>query len=218
MRTIFLLLLLLLTPDLVSAAPSGSALDALKHLPRGQAKWVARMEAREGTPAPERWHILVYDPQVPTGVREYVVAGREVIASRTLSQFASKLTREEVIGNQPIRFNSDRAASLLQQYALANNVTVASINYGLRKDGPDAAALWHVTALDEAGNELGTVVIGAAKGTVISHAGFEVAPGRGNIKKGMFITQSAPQLSGEKRPGFFQRLGRSIAKLFGRRN
>src|SRR5438128_1729550 len=77
-----------------------TALSAIKLLPKGDLKRIARIEAREGNPTPERWYILVHNPSDESGLHEYVVAGGEVVASRALSQFAEGLKPEEVIGNE----------------------------------------------------------------------------------------------------------------------
>lgn len=156
--------------------PANSALGALKVLPRGEAKRLARIEARDGTPVPERWHFIVHDPKTETGVHEYVVAGGEIVASRDVSQFAESLRAEDVFGGDALKINSDRAAKLAQQYAFANNMTVAAMQYVLKKEGAAAVPLWNVTCLDEAGKELGHLVISAVKGTVVSHEGFTAEP------------------------------------------
>jgi hypothetical protein len=162
-----------------TANSTGSALDAIKKLPRGEARKIARIEAREGTPTPERWHILVHDPKDENGLHEYVVAGGEVVASRNVSQFAESLKPTDVIGTSLLKVDSDKVANLAQQYAAANNVTVATLNYALKKEGDDAAPLWDVTCLDESGKELGHIVVSAGKGNVVSHDGFTAEPGAG---------------------------------------
>jgi hypothetical protein len=154
----------------------GSAFSALKLIPHGEGKKVARIEAREGTPAPERWYILVNDPKDENGLHEYVVAGGEVVASRNVSQFAEILKPGDVFGGEPLRVDSDRVAKIAREYAEANNVTISSMNYELKKDGTGAALLWNVTCLDEAGKELGRVYVTANKGTVVSHDGFTAEP------------------------------------------
>ena len=50
-----------------AAQGGGTALDALKLIPKDAAKRLARIEAREGTPAPERWYLLVHDPAEQRG-------------------------------------------------------------------------------------------------------------------------------------------------------
>ncbi len=175
---------LLISAGLASAladAP-GTALNAIKQLPRGEAKKIARIEARDGTPAPERWHILVNDPKDENGLHEYVVAGGEVVASRNISQFAESLKPTDVVGGSSVKVDSDKLAALAQQYAQANSVAIASLNYALKKEGTDAVPLWYVTCLDEAGKEVGHLVVSAGKGNVVSHEGFTAEPGAEKIE------------------------------------
>jgi hypothetical protein len=157
-----------------SASPT--ALGALKYLPRGEAKNVARIEARDGKPVPELWHILVHDAKAETGLHEYVIAGDELVASRGVSQFAERLQASDVIGLDAVRIDSDRAAKLAQQYALANNAAVATMDYRLFREGDGAAPIWKVMCLDDAGQLVGSVVLTASKGTIVSHEGFPIEP------------------------------------------
>lgn len=171
------LLLLSLPGSWAAKETPGSALSAIRALPRGEAKRIARIEARDGTPGPERWYILVHDPKDENGVHEYVVASGELVASRNVSQFAENLKPEDIFGEGKLRIDSDRVATLAQQYAAANNVTIASLNYALKKEGAEAIPLWYVACLDEAGKEVGKLVVSAGKGNVVSHEGFTAEPG-----------------------------------------
>jgi hypothetical protein len=212
----------------------GSAFSALKLIPRGEDKRVARIEAREGTPVPERWYILVNDPKDENGLHEYVVAGGAVVASRNVSQFAEVLKPGDVFGGEPLRVDSDRVANIAREYAAANNVTISSMNYELKKDGTGAALLWNVTCMDEAGKEMGRVYVMANKGTVVSHDGFtaepagivteklkspsEIARARAEAKKQPKIAKAIPvgaTPEPTKKPGFFQRVGGSLQNIFG---
>jgi hypothetical protein len=176
MRTSALLAALLLGCGAFVTAEAGTAFNAVKVLPKAQAKKLARIEARQGIPAPDRWHLLVYDGESEHGLREYVVAGGEIVASRTISQFADRLSEEDVIAGAPLKIDSDEAAQIAQQYALANGLAVASMSYELKREGAEATPLWRVTCLDEQGTELGSVTLTATKGTVISHPGFSLDP------------------------------------------
>src|SRR5688500_8454019 len=73
----FAILILGFTSTAIFAAKDdpSTALGAIKALPRGEWKKIARIEARDGTPTPERWHIIVHDPKDENGLHEYVVAG-----------------------------------------------------------------------------------------------------------------------------------------------
>jgi hypothetical protein len=213
----------------------GSAFSALKLIPRGDDRKVARIEAREGTPVPERWYILVNDPKDENGLHEYVVAGGSVVASRNVSQFAEVVKPGDVFGGEPLRIDSDRVANIAREYAAANNVTISSMNYELKKDGTGAALLWNVTCMDENGKEMGRVYVTANKGTVVSHDGFTAEPAgiateklkspadlaraRAEAKKQPRIARAIPvgpaTPEPTKKPGFLQRVGGSLQNIFG---
>lgn len=213
---------------LAAADPASSVLNAIKQLPRGEAKKIALIEAREGTPYPERWYILVNDPKDENGVHEYVVANGEVVASRNISQFAESLKPTDVFGNSNLKIDVDKLANLVSQYAEANNVTIAKLNYALKKEGAEAAPLWNVACLDEAGREIGHIVVSAGKGNVISHDGFTAEPGsvpatlettnnsdpgeRSRPRKPL-ARQSTPQQQQEKKD-VFGKIGNSLSKFF----
>jgi hypothetical protein len=245
MRLTFLVLFLLLlhgAPLRADNEPASSALGAMKLLPRGEAKRLARIEARDGTPVPERWHFIVHDPKSSTGVHEYVIASSEIVASREISQFVENLRPDDVFGGDALKINSDRVAKLAQQYAHANNLVVTTMNYELKKQGAAAAALWTVTCLDENGQELGRLVVSAGKGNVISHPGFTAEPpppvapvATPTLAEKMkqpteaVLTPKAtpmpvmvaepvntppPATPVPKKPGLFDRMGNSIQKVF----
>jgi hypothetical protein len=216
-----------------------TALGALKQLPCGEAKKVALIEGREGSPVPERWYILVNDAKDENGLHEYVVAGGELVASRHVSQFAEILRPADVFGGEPLRVDSDRAAKIARQYANANDVTIASMNFELKKGGGRAVLIWNVTCLDQAGKELGHVHLAANRGDVVSHEGFAVEPS--GIVPEKLKTQAPPEVAAhaahtehaahaeravrgerttqaalepEKRADFFHRLGGTMQKIF----
>lgn len=172
----FLILSVVLTWTISCGSAAGSsALEAVKLLPKEHRARVARIEARDGAPEPERWHILVNDRAAENGLKEFVVADGVIAAERGISQFAESVTPEQILGDA-VRFDSDRAAQIVQQYALVNGLTVASIAYQLRKDGAASVPLWRLTCYDPIGRDLGSLTITATKGAVISHQGFPVEP------------------------------------------
>jgi hypothetical protein len=149
-----------------------TALTALKLLPAGAAARVARIEGRDGDPAPERWHILVHDPRAPRGLREYVVADGAVVADREISQFAEVLSAADIIGSSAIKIDSDRAAHELQEAASKSSVRLRGINYALQKDPGEQTPVWRITGVDDEGEPLGRVVLSAAAGDLVSREGF----------------------------------------------
>ena len=226
MRHLFIICICL--PGLIASglAAGPTALDAVKLLPREHRARVARIEARDGTPEPERWHILVSDPSAENGLREFVVARGAIVAERGISQFAESVAPGQMLGDG-IRFDSDRAAQIVQRFAKANSVTVAVIAYQLRKDTSAAIPLWRLTCFDPIGKEVGSISLTATKGGVISNQGFPIEPSPVRDEKPrerMRITAApppvrertvqatpipaAPEPAPEKRPGLIERIFR----------
>jgi hypothetical protein len=152
------------------------AFKALQLLPPEQVQNVAVIAGRDGTPEPERWHILVHDPKVEGGVREFVIAGSHKTADRPVSQFAETLTAGDVMSPDALKVDSDQVARVAMQFGVANNKPVAAMHFDLRKSGAEASPLWTVTCLDTSGAELGKIIVSAARGTVIMHPGFTQEP------------------------------------------
>jgi hypothetical protein len=178
MRLLSLLLALLMgwASPRCFADTATSALGALKLIPKDKAARLARIEARDGTPDPDRWYLIVHDPAEQNGLHEFVVAGKEIVASRAMSQFAETIKAEDVIGKEGVKIDSDKVAKLARQYGQANNAAISKINYELTKDGAGATPVWKVSCLDENGNRVGELTVTAGKGKVISHEGFAVEP------------------------------------------
>jgi hypothetical protein len=160
---------------LVPATFAESALDAVKLLPDGAAARIARIEGREGTPSPDRWYILTQDPTADKGVHEFVVSAGQVVASRSLSQFAESLKPADMLGSLPL-IDSDTAARIAEDFAAANGHIVSSISYDLKKDPATGTPAWTVSCMDDTGIKLGSVVVTAGKGSILSHKGFPKEP------------------------------------------
>lgn len=166
---------------LLCAAAAGAqdeltALGALKLIPKDGAKRLARIEARDGAPGPERWHLLVFDPAAERGVQEFVIAGGKVVAVRGLSQFADRLAQTDVVGGDSVKVDSAQVARTAAVFAAANGARVGTVNYQLSRDETANAPVWTATVLDPAGDQLGSISVNALKGGILSHDGFEKEP------------------------------------------
>jgi hypothetical protein len=159
-----------------AAQSDGTALAALRLVPKEAAKRLVAIEAREGTPAPERWYLLVHDPAQERGMREFVVADGKLVTSRTLSQFAETLKPADIVGADAVKVDSPQIAKLAAAFADANGAKVGSLNYELARDAASNAPAWKVTVLDAAGDQLGVLAVNATKGAVLSAEGFEKSP------------------------------------------
>jgi hypothetical protein len=173
MRTLLASFSLLLFAAISAAA--STAVSALRMLPPEEVRNLAMVEGREGTPDPERWRFLVFDPEAETGLREIVIKGMQR-SNNQVSQFADRITKAEVFGPDAIRVDSDRVAQIALQFGAANNMRIAAMHYDLRKGASDGPPLWTVVCVDDLGSELGRIVISATRGTIIMHPGFSVEP------------------------------------------
>jgi hypothetical protein len=169
-------LLITLAVALGRLANAETALDAIAKLPKDAASQVARIEGRDGAPEPGRWYILTYDGTAENGLREYVVSKGKVVAARTVSQFAETLKSDDVIGAEAVKFDSDKAGKTLRAYAEANGLSVATMNYELKRRSATGTPVWAVSGFDKEGQRLGYVVLTADKGMVAIYDGFKIEP------------------------------------------
>jgi hypothetical protein len=176
-----------------SAADQISALAATQALSKTQQQSIARLSARAGKPSPESWTIVIHDPKTPKGVREFTVSSGAIISSKTKSNLALKLVKSDVIGLDGLRIDSDQVAELTASYASVNRLVPAAFDYDLRKEGSDAAPLWTVVAYDEAGTRLGTIVVAANSGAIISHEGFAQTPEQRDLTNEVASNQPAKE-------------------------
>lgn len=191
MITRFLPALLILSAAAAPAAEQVSAMTACKALPKALHRSIARLGAKGGKPSPEIWTIVTRDGKAANGLREYTVTAGTVVATRGSSDLAEKITSSDVIGLNGFKVDSDQLAELAAGYAAANNVAPASFDYDLRKEGEDAAPLWTITAYNDAGTKLGSVVLAAHTGSVISHEGFALTPDHPNLTSDVEEAQTA---------------------------
>lgn len=181
--------------------PGGNAFDAVRLLTAEQQAGLAMIAGREGTPIPERWHLLVHDPASEGGLREFVVTRGRIVAARSVSQFAETLTREQVFAPESLKVDTDRVSRTAQEFGRANGVTVAAIHYDLRRSGPESAPLWTALCINPRGEELGKVILSASSGTIILHPGFAIAPALDLVGyKTRTVTDSAATTASGERP------------------
>lgn len=220
------LLLLALTTAAFAAEPA-NGLQAAKAIPKTMAKSFAGLSARGGAPVPEKWLVLVNDPKAASGAREFTVASGVVVSTKEGSDYAPVIGPENRIDSAKVRVDSDLASELVAAYAATNNSVPAAFDFDLRQSGEGASPLWTIAALDVSGAKLGTVVIAADSGAVISHEGFaneptpadltaELGPQKASDTKTASTKKSS---SGDsKRPGTFHRVGGHLQKFFTGRN
>jgi len=189
---------LLGTARLFAAEPA-SALSALKALPAPDSDRLAIIDGHDGTPAPQRWHFLVQDSSAENGLREFVVQDREIVARREISQFATGLTPDDVMGR--VKVDSDTVGNLARRYAAANGLPVASMNFRLSKDPGASQPVWTVACLDAQEAVVGTIMVDADTGKVMAREGFDIEP------PALKAENQPPQKRGSVSGGGFHRPG-----------
>ena len=130
----------------------------------------------EGTPEPERWHLILFDPASDTGLRDYTVADGRIVARNGVSQFFAEVRPEDVLLAGSVTIDSDRAGWIARSYAAANRLPLVSLNYHLRRDILGGAPVWKITCFDAEQRQLGWLVISGNEETVIAQHGFEKTP------------------------------------------
>jgi len=153
-----------------------SAMAALQLLPKTAFADLARIEAYDGDPVPDRWYFLVYDAAAPVGLREYTVERGRLVSDRTISQLANSLKPADVIGTKGVIADSDYALKVCERFLVANNIKPGVFDYKLVNNESPAAPVWQVTCIDTRGDQTGTVIVNALDGTLVVHTGFAVAP------------------------------------------
>ncbi|RYD69555.1 MAG: hypothetical protein EOP84_28230 [Verrucomicrobiaceae bacterium] len=193
------------------AAENSSALEALKVLPKEEIKNLARIEAYDGTPLPERWHFLLHDSNVESGLREYVVAEGELIVTRGVSQFAERLNATDVIGSEALEVDSDKLAQLAKQYAAVNDARITKVSYHLYKRSGSPEPLWQVNCYNGENKAVGALVVNATNGSVVAHDGFALRPQDTPKGKAALLTSEEWETESEGTPA--QTRARTSRKL-----
>jgi hypothetical protein len=117
----------------------------------------------DGNPQPEKWNILLADRSARGGVREVEVANGRVSNQRMP-------TREVAGAGAPVdthklNLDSSGAYEVASKTADSSHVPFAFVNYTLRTDARGNPT-WIVTLQSQNRRPLGTIYIGANKGTV----------------------------------------------------
>lgn len=163
----FALLFLAAAPAL--AQERASAYEALRvvgtNINRDAVNHVISVTGVEGDPQPETWKILLDDPRARGGVREIKVANGRIVSQRTPGRRIVGTSEGATIDTARLNLDSTGAYTVASHTAEKSHVAFATATYTLRTDGR-GNPIWIVTLANEAGHPVGTIHIGANKGTV----------------------------------------------------
>jgi hypothetical protein len=118
-----------------------------------------------GNPQPEKWNILLSDPGAREGVREVQVTNGRITNQRITTREAAGLGRGPTVDTHKLNLDSSGAYEVASKTADSSHVPFALVNYTLRPDDRGNPT-WIVSLQSQSRRPLGTIYIGANKGTV----------------------------------------------------
>jgi len=158
---------LLLSATSVFAQANGTAYDALRtvgnQLNRDFVNRVISVSGVDGNPQPATWKIWIDDKSQSGNLREVVVTNGRVVAQRLRPAVGSANT--VTIDPAKLNLDSSGAYEVANRTADASHVPFTLVSYTLRTDERGNPA-WIVTLQNQKRRSLGTIYIGANKGTV----------------------------------------------------
>src|SRR5437870_4326433 len=162
----FIALLLLATP--VCAQENATAYEALRvvgtQFGRGALNHIVSITGVKGAPQPEKWKIILEDPE-GRGVRELQVAEGKIGSDDRPDRSTTGSTEGATINVSRLNLDSSGAFALASHTAEASHTSFATTDYGLRTD-ERGEPIWIVTLLNRSSRPVGTIYIGATRGTV----------------------------------------------------
>ena len=162
----FAALLLLATP--VCAQENATAYEALRvvgaQFGRGALNHVVSITGVRGVPQPEKWRITLEDPE-GRGVRELAIADGKIDSDERPDRSVAGSTVGATIQVSHLNLDSSGAFAVASHIADTSHTKFATADYTLRTD-ERGEPIWIVTLLNRSSHPVGTIYIGATRGTV----------------------------------------------------
>lgn len=159
-------LLFLATP--VWAEGNGTAYEALRVLGsefgRDALHEIVSMRGTKGDPEPERWRIVLADPQ-GGGVRELEIADGRIESNNEAARDVAGSTEGATIDVSRLNLDSSGAYAVASHTAEASHISFATADYTLRTD-ERGEPMWIVTLRNRSSRPIGAIYIGGTRGTV----------------------------------------------------
>jgi hypothetical protein len=164
-------LLLLATP--VWAEENATAYEALRvvgsELGRDALHQIVSIRGTKGDPQPEKWKIVVQNPQ-GSGGRELLVADGKIDSDDEADRDVAGSTEGAMIDVSQLNLDSSGAYAVASHTAEASHTTFATADYTLRTDDR-GEPMWIVTLRSNSSRPVGTIYIGGSRGTVMRTEG-----------------------------------------------
>jgi len=200
-------LLLLAVP--VWADENATAYEALRvvgrEFGRDALHEIVSITGTKGNPQPEKWKIVIEDPQ-SGGVRDVQVADGNIASDDTANGDVTGSTEGATIDISRLNLDSSGAYAVASHTAEVSHTNFATADYTLRTDDR-GEPMWIVTLRNNSSRPVGTIYIGGTRGTVMR-------------TEGMFAGATIEDVEGDydrgEATGVFRSAKRSIKHGFNR--
>jgi hypothetical protein len=163
----FAVLLLFVAPALAQEE-NATAYEALRvvgtELGGGALNHVVSITGVKGNPQPEKWKIILEGPD-GGGVRELDVADGKIGSEHRPDRSVAGSTEGATIDTSQLNLDSSGAYEVASHTADLSHASFATVDYTLRTD-ERGEPTWIVTLLSRSSRPIGTIHIGAMRGTV----------------------------------------------------
>jgi hypothetical protein len=196
----FAAFLLSITPAL--AQENATAYEALRvvgtQLGRGALNHIVSITGVRGEPQPEKWKIILEDPGARAGVREVEIADGRITSDRTPGRSVTGSTEGGTIDIAGLNLDSSGAYAVASHTADKSHTSFATVDYTLRTD-ERGEPVWIVTLLSESSRPVGTIHIGAMRGTVKRTEGMFAGATMEDVENDYDSDEESGPFSGVKR-------------------
>jgi len=152
----------------VRAEEKATAYEALRVLGnefgRDALQQIVSIRGTKGDPQPEKWKIVVEDPQ-GGGLRELQVADGRIDSDDEADRDVAGSTEGATIDISRLNLDSSGAYAVASHTAEASHASFATADYTLRAD-ERGEPMWVVTLRNRSSRPVGTIYIGGTRGTV----------------------------------------------------
>src|SRR5437016_8848354 len=159
--------LLLLSTGRICAQENATAYEALRvvgtQFGRGALNHIVSITGVKGGPQPGRWKVTLEDPE-QHGVRELEIADGKIDSDERPDRSVAGSTEGATIQVSRLNLDSSGAFAVASHIADTSHTQFATADYTLRTD-ERSEPTWIVTLLNRSSHPVGTIYIGATRGT-----------------------------------------------------
>lgn len=179
-----------------------------------------------GDPQPEKWKIVVHDPQ--GGVRQLEIADGKIDSDTEADREVAGSMEGATIDVSQLNLDSSGAYAVASHTAEASHTSFATADYMLRTDDR-GEPMWIVTLRNNSSRPVGTIYIGGTQGTVMRTEGmfagatmedvegdYDQGEGTGVFRSAKRSIKHGFNRAQEEARGMFEKVKRSFSDFINR--